>query len=123
MATFPALEPDSRQLGYGDFPQTTFEGISGVDVRFRHSTDRIAQILTLGYRFLTETEAQQVLDHYETQQGELIEFDLPSTVWAGYSAVPIPASDYNWRYAEPPEIAIAAPLRYAVTVSLESVQA
>ena len=123
MATFPNLEPDSRQLGYGDYPQTTFEGISGVDIRFRHSTDRIAQILTLGYSLLSESEAQQILDHYETQQGQLIEFDLPSNVWAGYTTVPISASDYNWRYAEPPEISIAAPLRYQVTVSLESVQA
>ena len=123
MATFPALEPDSRQLGYGDFPQTTFEGVSGVDVRFRHSTDRIGQILTLGYQLLTESEAQQIFDHYETQQGELIEFDLPSAVWLGYSAVPVSASDYNWRYVAPPDVAVAAPLRYAITVSLESVQA
>ena len=123
MTTFPTLKPDTRQLGYGDYPPTTFSGISGVAVRFRHSTDRIAQILTVGFELATESEAQQILDHYETQQGQLIAFDLPSSIWAGYSSVPIASSDYLWRYTGPPEIAIAAPLRYAVTVSLESVQA
>lgn len=123
MATFPSLEPDARQLGYGDFPQTTFVGVSGVDVRFKYGTARAQQILTLSYNLLTEAQAQLILDHYDTQQGELIEFALSSSVWAGYSTVPVPAADYNWRYAGPPEVSIAAPLRYEVTVSLESVQA
>ena len=82
MAVFPSLEPTSRSLVYGDYPQLTHEGLSGGDVRFLQGTDRIAQRLSLGYEYLTETQAQSLLDHYQGQQGSIIPFDLSSSVWA-----------------------------------------
>ena len=121
MATFPALEPTTRVLTLGDYPQLTYEGVSGDVVRFIGGSDRVQQRLTLGYEYLTETEAQQIITHYRGQQGELISFDLPSQVWAGFAAVPIPAADYEWRYARAFDIGFAAPLRYNVSIELESV--
>lgn len=121
MATFPALTPSTRSLVYGDYPQGTFEAVSGANVRFKYGTDRLTQRLTLGYEYLSESEVQQLLDHYEGQQGALIAFALPAEVWAGYATVPVPAVDYEWRYAGSFEVGIASPLRYNTSIDLESV--
>ena len=122
MATFPSLEPRTRSLQYGDFPQLVHENISGGDVRFLQGTDRLTQRLSLGYEYLTEAEMTLLNNHYQTQQGSIIPFDLSSSVWAGYaSGAPVSSSDYQWRYVGAFEIGIAAPLRYNVTIELESV--
>lgn len=121
MATFPSITPSSRSLNYGDYPQGTHEAVGGVNVRFLFGSDRVTQRLSLGYEYLTESEMQQLLDHYEGQQGSLISFALPAAVWAGYSVVPVNPADYEWRYVEAFSIEIAAPLRYNTSIELETV--
>jgi len=121
MATFPSLEPTARALSLGDCPQRAYEGTSGDVVSFKFGSDRVGQVLTLGYEYLTETQAQSIIDHYRGQQGFAISFDLPSAVWSGYATVPIPAADYEWRYVSEPTIAISSPLSYSMEVVLESV--
>ena len=121
MATFPSLTPSSRSLSYGDYPQETYEGVSGGNVRFKFGSERVTQRLTLGFEYLTEAEMQQLLDHYEGQQGSLISFAVPAQVWAGYTTPPVSAIDYEWRYAGPFNVAIASPLRYSTSIELVSV--
>lgn len=121
MADFPALEATSRVYAPGDYPQQIHTGASGGDVRFIQGTDRVTQKLTLGYEYLTESEAQQILDHFETQQGSLIPFDLPSTIWAGYTTPPVSSSDYQWRYVSAFSVNAGAPLRYNMNIQLETV--
>lgn len=121
MADFPAIEPTTRALTLGDYPQMVHQGASGGEVRFKQGSDRITQVISLGYEYLSETEVQQLLDHFETQQGSLIAFDLPSIIWATYSTPPISAAVYQWRYVGGFDIGLAAPLRYNVTIELETV--
>ena len=121
MANFPSLEPRTRALSLGDTPQLTRESVSGVDIRFVQGSDRVQQRLTLGYEYLTESEAQQIIDHFNGQQGSLIAFDLPSVIWSGYAAVPVSSSDYQWQYAEALEVSIASPLRYNISVVLVTI--
>lgn len=121
MADFPSLEPTSRVYTLGDTPQAVHEGVSGVGVRFRQGSDFVLQRLTLGYEYLTESEAQQLIDHFDGQEGSLIAFDLPSTIWTGYTTPPVNSSDYQWRYSRGFEVNLAAPLRYNVSVELETV--
>ena len=121
MADFPSLEPAARSLVYGDYPQLTHEGLSGGNIRFLQGTDRVSMRLTLGYDYITETEAQQLLDHFNGQQGSIIPFDLSTSVWAGYTTAPVSSSDYQWRYAGPFQIGESAPLRYNTSIELESV--
>lgn len=121
MADFPALEPTTRAYLPGDYPQEIYTGASGGDVRFIQGTDRVSQRLTLGYEYLTESEAQQILDHFETQQGSLIPFDLPATIWSGYTTPPVSSSDYQWRYASQFTVDVASPLRYNISIDLETV--
>mgnify|MGYP003121378895 FL=1 len=121
MADFPSLEPTTRAYGLGDTPQVLFDGISGVGVRFKQGSDRVDQLLSLGYEYLTESEAKQIIDHYNGQQGSLIAFDLPSVVWSGYTTPPVSSSDYQWRYASAFDVSIASPLRYYINVELVAI--
>lgn len=101
MATFPALTPNSRSLTLGDFPGARHEGVSGVGVSFLFSsTDLIDQTLSLTFLSVTETQQTSITNHFVGQEGGLIPFDLPSSIWSGYSTVPVSSSDYRWRYAE-----------------------
>lgn len=118
MANFPALEPSGRIFAPGDRPQFLHSSSSGVAVRFLQGSDLVQQRLELRYEYLTESEAKQILDHFTDQQGSLISFDLPSIIWSGYTTPPVSSSDYQWRYAGPFEVNIAAPSLYNVTVQL-----
>ena len=121
MTTFPALEPDTRSLGYGNYPQNIHEAISGGDVRFKLGSKRIEQILTIEYRYLTETQAQTLLTHFDGQNGTIVPFDLSSQIWSGYSTPPVSSSSYQWRYSKPFTISISAPKRYSTSIELVSV--
>ena len=121
MTTFPSLEPETRALIYGDYPQNVHEGLSGGNVRFKVGAKRIAQRLTITYEYLTETEAQTLLSHYNGQNGSIVPFDLSSSVWAGYSTPPVSSSSYQWRYAQSFQISISSPNRYSTSIELISV--
>jgi len=121
MTTFPSLEPETRALIYGDYPQNVHEGLSGGNVRFKVGAKRIAQRLTITYEYLTETEAQTLLTHYNGQNGSIVPFDLSSSVWAGYSTPPVSSSSYQWRYAQSFQISISSPNRYSTSIEFISV--
>ena len=121
MTTFPALEPETRALVHGDYPQNTHEGLSGGNVRFLLGTKRLVQRLTITYEYLTETQAQSLLTHFNGQNGTIEPFDLSSQVWAGYSTPPVSSSSYQWRYAQSFQISISSPNRYSTSIELISV--
>lgn len=120
MATFPALTPNGRTLGLGNYPQLSHSSASGVSVRFLQGVKRIGQKLTLEYKALTETQINLIYTHYEGQEATLIPFDLPSAVWSGYSSVPISAVDYKWRYESPFSVEPIGQNRFNVTIELVS---
>lgn len=120
MTTFPAIEPATRDISFGDYPQQTFAGVSGVNVRFLQGTNRISQTLSLSWQNLTETDMYSILDHYLGQNGTMLPFDLPSVIWAGFTTPPI-GTEYEWRYEAQPDIELAAPRSYNVSVQLVSV--
>ena len=119
MTTFPAIEPATRQLSFGDYPQLNHQGVSGVGVRFLQGSNRVGQALALGWVYLSESEMYQILNHYIGQEGTMLPFDLPSVLWSGFTLPPIGA-EYEWRYAEPIDIQQAAPLTFNVSVQLVS---
>tara|TARA_R100000654_G_scaffold57402_3_gene83942 strand:+ start:1435 stop:1806 length:372 start_codon:yes stop_codon:yes gene_type:complete len=121
MTNFPSLEPLTRQLNYGNYPQNTYEGLSGGNVRFKLANKRVEQILTITYEHLNETQAQSLLTHFNGQNGTIESFDLPSIIWSGYSTPPVSSSSYKWRYNKSFDIDISAPLRYSTSIELVSV--
>lgn len=121
MTTFPSLEPETRALVYGDYPQNIHEGLSGGNVRFLLNNKRVEQRLTITYQFLTEDQAQSLLTHYNAQNGSIVPFDLSTEIWSGYTTPPVDSSNYKWRYFQAFQISISAPNRYSTSIELISV--
>ena len=121
MTTFPSIEPLKTTLGYGDYPQNVHEGLSGGDVRFKLANKRINQTLKIDYEHLTETQTQNLITHFNDQNGTIVSFDLSSIIWSAWSTPPVSSSNYQWRYSKPLDINLSAPKRYSVSVELVSV--
>tara|TARA_R100000278_G_scaffold122868_1_gene110299 strand:- start:1479 stop:1850 length:372 start_codon:yes stop_codon:yes gene_type:complete len=121
MTTFPSLEPLKTTLGYGDYPQNIHEGLSGANVRFKLGNKRVEQTLVIDYEYLTETEAQSLITHFNGQNGSIVPFDLSSIIWSAWSTPPVSSSSYQWRYSKALNISLSAPNRYSVSVELITV--
>ena len=121
MATFPVLEPATRSYDFGLFPLTEEPSVSAGIVRFRHSVTQQNYQLTLGYVDLTDAEASLIREHYQSQGGGYISFQLPATVWAGhtFSGNIVPYTT-RWRYIETPEEEHRSAGYVNVTVTLGS---
>lgn len=122
MATFPALTPNARSLSLGDTPQAVHQAASGANVRFRYGANHLNQTLSLTFNAITEADLNLIYAHYKGQEGDLIAFDLPASIWSGYTTVPISASTFDWRYAGAFSVSpAAAPGRFSLEVELVSV--
>ena len=121
MATFPVLEPATRAYDFGLFPLTEEPSVSAGIVRFRHSVTQQNYQLTLGYVDLTDAEASLIREHYQSQGGGYLSFQLPATVWAGhtFSGNIVPYTT-RWRYIETPEEEHRSAGYVNVTVALGS---
>jgi hypothetical protein len=121
MATFPVLEPATRSYDFGLFPLTEEPSVSAGIVRFRHSITPQNYQLTLGYVDLTDAEASLIREHYQSQGGGYLSFQLPATVWAGhtFSGNIVPYTT-RWRYIETPEEEHRSAGYVNVTVTLGS---
>lgn len=122
MADFPSLEPRGRRYSIGDYPLTP-QKAWGVDpVRFYHGLFPVLHRLSLTYELLTAAEAAEIRDHYRSQRGGLIPFDLSANVFQGNASANGPAPlSVQWRYVSPPEETHRVGGRADVTVELESV--
>ena len=121
MATFPVLEPATRAYDFGLFPLTEEPSVSAGIVRFRHSVTQQNYQLTIGYVDLTDAEASLIREHYQSQGGGYLSFQLPATVWAGhtFSGNIVPYTT-RWRYIETPEEEHRSAGYVNVTVTLGS---
>ena len=121
MATFPVLEPATRSYDFGLFPLTEEPSVSAGIVRFRHSVTQQNYQLTLGYQSLTDAEASLIREHYQSQGGGYLSFQLPSIIWAGhtFSGNIVPYTT-RWRYIETPEEEHRSAGYVNVTVTLGS---
>ena len=121
MATFPVLEPATRSYDFGLFPLTEEPSVSAGIVRFRHSVTQQNYQLTLGYVDLTDAEASLIREHYQSQGGGYLSFQLPATVWAGHTfSGNIAPYTTRWRYIETPEEEHRSAGYVNVTVTLGS---
>lgn len=121
MATFPAIEPLTRSYSFGQYPVTNEEGFGGGSVRFKHGATSFSHTLTLGYGSITEAEAKLLRDHYRTQQGGFLAFDLSAEAWLGHTSFTdlVPATT-QWRYNRPLQESHASGGLFDVTVELVS---
>lgn len=124
MANFPALQPSGRTFTDGEYPAAAFAGVARGESRVRLSSGSLNQRLRLSFIGLTQSQAKDVVDHYNGQLGAFRTFSLPAIVWSGVTAGDYEGAATQWRYVAPPQVE-DMPCRpdgshiYSVTLELE----
>lgn len=122
MSNFPSVVPSSRTFVNGQIPMTSYKSMSGKETRILLADKEVEHRMTLVFNNVLEAGVKKIMDHWDAQDGEFRSFDLPSSVWKGWtyytSAV---SSGQDWRYESRPEVEAIAPGIMTVTVTLISV--
>lgn len=117
MATFPALNPQSRTYTPGAAPSTPLSALDGDELMVRHANVEIGYILRLSFTGLTEAQHFAITAHYMLH-GRFDPFDLDTETLKG-SGLTFP-SGYNWIYVKAPDTTYTPGL-ISVSVDLELV--
>ena len=119
MSQFPGLQPSGRALTPATVPMNAFTSVSGKETRVIMGDSATGAELTLSFDTILEAVAQRVLNHYRTQLGVALQFDLPPEVYAGWTEYinEFPTGQ-KWRYAGPPNVEFVAPGIMSLSVSL-----
>jgi len=119
VATFPALEPDTRSYDLGSYAISEVVAAGGGSTRFSHSSLFSAFVLQLGYVRLPEASMQLLRDHYATQNGDAYSFNLSAITWRGQStSMLFMALTTYWKYAAPIQEIQQSAGRYDCSISL-----
>ena len=130
--TFPTFAPSSRQIQDMSFPVKTYKAQNGKEVRLLYGDRGSGIVLTLAYKNLTNSNAEQFLDHWREQKGNFYDFVIPTSstndqngILAGYlaerSKILGDPTKRRWRYAKAPEIVNEMRGRSTVRIELVSV--
>lgn len=124
MTTFPSVKPSSRVWTPGVRPQTLYQTLDGIEIRFIHGSRTVGQQLSLSFENVTETVGKSITDHYAANGTTYGTFALPAEVFAGMNAYNYTNEATNaWRYAGPPQVTYQTPGYQSVTVDLLGVSA
>ena len=124
MTTFPSVKPSSRVWTPGVRPQTLYQTLDGIEIRFIHGSRTVGQQLSLSFENVTETVGKSITDHYAANGTTYGTFALPAEVFAGMNAYNYTNEATNaWRYAGPPQVTYQTPGYQSVTVDLLGVTA
>jgi hypothetical protein len=115
MATFPALNPNTRTYTPGQHPSTPLLVLSGNEISVKHTNGSTGNIIRLAFDPVSRADQFAVISHY-SQHGRFIPFDLDQlTLVASNIAIP---TNYQWIYAESPTIDETCAI-ISITVKLE----
>lgn len=121
MSQFPDLKPASRSFTPGVVPVSTFQAMSGREMRVILGDTMHGHSLQLSFSNIQEAVVQQILSHWYACLGTALDFTLPSNVWAGwaqYSSAITPGQ--KWRYTGQPSVEGVSPGIMNVSVELIS---
>jgi len=113
MATFPALNPNTRTYIPGGAAATAITTLDGDELSVRHTNSSVGHILRLGFVGLTAEAYKQITNHYMLH-GRFEPFDLSATTLQSSDLV-FPAN-YLWIYTASPETTYEPGV---ITVSVE----
>lgn len=122
MATYPALEPNTRAYRLPRFSVTSQPAWGTDAVRFSHGPRSFGYILTLGYENLPAADAALLRAHFRGQAGGFEAFTLDPAVTRGHGAADLAPASTLWRYTGPPEETHRSGGLVDVEVELESVR-
>ena len=126
---FPDSKPSSRSYVPGDFPIKRFVSQSGVETRVLYGSKETGAKLSLGYKNLEDSTADNFIGHYREMKGTYTTFDLSSDTWndivrAGWTGnqdrIDAPSGTL-WRYARQPQVTSVKPGISNVKVDLVAV--
>jgi hypothetical protein len=122
MADFPALRPTARSFQLGQYPVKTYRAMSGAVVRRSFGSRPYGFTLDLEFRNVPDATVNLIIDHYNTQGGGTLGFNIPGIVFAGYSSTVISKigspTGIEWLYAEPPSVSTVLKDISTITVKL-----
>ena len=121
MSQFPDLKPAGRSFTPGVVPVSTFQALSGREMRVILGDTMHGHSLQLSFSNIQEAAVQQILSHWYACLGTALDFTLPSNVWAGwaeYSSAITPGQ--KWRYTGQPSVEGVSPGIMNVSVELIS---
>ena len=105
---FPSLKPSKRSFNPGDFPVKKFKSQSGEETRVLFGTKRTGMQLGLTYRNITDSQAEQFLDHYHEMKGTYTTFTIQAETKSGWTgngdAIGAGEWDNAYRYSGPPKL-------------------
>jgi hypothetical protein len=113
MATFPALNPNTRTYTPGAAPNTPIAVMTGDETGVRHTNGATGHVLRLSFNGLTPAQHFEITSHYSLH-ARFQSFDIPAATLQG-SDLTFP-SGYEWIYAASPQTEY---LPGVVTVSVE----
>ena len=110
---FPSLVPSARQFSPGNWPVRTFKAQDGAEVRLLYGNRRTNMKLTLSYNNITDSQAEQFLDHFYEVRGTYDTFLLPEETGKGWTgtvgALTAVIAENRWRYEEQPQVSAVRP--------------
>ena len=121
MSQFPDLKPASRSFTPGTIPVSTFQAMSGREMRVMLGDTMHGHSLQLSFSNIQEAVVKQITSHWYACLGTALDFTLPPNVWAGwaeYSSAITPGQ--KWRYTGQPSIDGVSPGIMNVSVELIS---
>jgi hypothetical protein len=121
MSQFPDLKPASRSFTPGVVPVSTFQAMSGREMRVILGDTMHGHSLQLSFSNIQEAVVKQITAHWYACLGTALDFTLPPNVWAGwseYSSAITPGQ--KWRYTGQPSVEGVSPGIMNVSVELIS---
>lgn len=98
MTAYPAIIPDQISYDLGQLNISEQPTLAG-PVRFRHSMQTNGYELQLTYESLTQSQVDQIRDHYFDSDGSHRLFEVPPEIWGGSNVVSL---DSLYRYSSSP---------------------
>ena len=137
---FPSLVPSSRSFSAGNWPIKTFKSQSGDETRILYGDKKSGLKLTLTYKNILDTQADDFIAHYDDNKGTYKAFTIEDGAgkpwgfvekgWHGdnkdtstpkKSILNAERYDNKWRYTGPPQIRQTFSGRSTISFTLVSV--
>ena len=104
MATFPALTPATRVVTPAQFqvqPHSSMNGLYGSTLLCNSARD---QLIELSFAALSTADKDLIVDHYDGQDSGFLAFDVPNSLFSGFTPGDYITGGFLWRYSQPPEV-------------------
>jgi hypothetical protein len=104
MATFPALTPATRVVSPAQFQvqqHSSMNGLYGSTLLCNSARD---QLIEVTFAALSTADKDLIVDHYDGQDSGFLAFDVPNSLFSGFTPGDYISGGFLWRYSQPPEV-------------------